>query len=813
MSCEFMGDVEKYLIRLKRILCSRCAWLKKIAGDKAIQEQISSPKFLEISNEGVFVNLELIEEAGLFLTFVSEIFAKGYYLHGINYQNFHKILYDFDKFKSRNTKVFLAGVIAALPPEKAPLYVRFKIRESTAYYDFGSVTVKAADGREIEARITFDELAAAAWNSQIRFGLNEQNIRQRINEKSKGMAEIAKSTLPVKGEDARLDYLTKMEKDLAPVEDPKTGRLDLKRNKCTFPQVLDIRKNKIIRKVNATEGTPGHYLNGKPIPPKPGHDLNLDFFVGDGTEVITEEGTDYLVANRVGYLVVKPRSNRISVTAEAQNHSPIGPETGNLEIKAGQFIQYGDILSGYSVRCNNISVEDGNVNGEITTKRGRIDVKNNVNSGRLVAQDGIIRVNGIVTMNSYVESIGGDIIVETVENSTLIGCNVSVKSCVNSIIVGETIKIEKVQSSKILGMSIVIEDSEESTKTGERTDIIIPVLELTDKRIRAISHVLDEKKKTHAQSEEKLRKMKENKILQAYLTAVKADDKSAINALRWHATPIMNEINRISKDTAALQDELSVMENNLSGLRSEHENKVAKMQSIQQCTIEKSLHDSVMLKLYGGLDWPAEFSQIEADEVSYKNFIALVESLTQGFSNYKRTGYVQELTNPGTYHYNELLKMYGKAEIIDPFQKKTGQGMKGDTGKGEYRESRVNVISEEDFRHFMKTRKWLPRKQSVEVTIDGIFKGYVFDFNTSELSVLLEKGQKWSPVFDRGEKIKLTANVFNNEYKYDLIIAYVTDRADYVKVGGYFININSEDVDKIYKLKNRFEVMLKSSSS
>lgn len=781
-------------------------------GDNAIQENISSPKFLEITGEGVFVDLGLIEESGLFLTFASEIFAKGYYFHGINYQNFSRILYDFDRFKSKNGKVLLARVIIALPPEKLPLYEKFKIRESTASYEFGALVVQGADGRDVEARITFDELVAAAWNRQIRFGLNEQAIRQKISERFTGLAEIAKSTMPVRGEDAKLEYLVKMEKDLAPVEDPKTGRLDLKRNKCTFPQVLDIRKNRIIRKIKATEGAPGYYLNGKVIPAKPGNDLNLDFFVGDGTEVITEEDTDYLIANRVGYLVVKPRSNRISVTTEAQNHSPIGPETGSLEIRAGQFIQHGDILSGYSVGCNNISVEEGNVNGEIVSKRGRIDIKDNVNSGRLIARDGIVTVRGIVTMNSYLESLNGDIVVEKVENSTLIGRNISVQSCVNSIIVGETVRIGKVQSSKLVGMSVVVEDSEESTKTGERTDIIIPILELADKRIRAISHVLEDRKEAYAQLSEKLKKMKENKILQAYLSAVKIDDKKAINALRWHATPIMNELNRISKEAAAFKDDLSAMEDNLSKLSREHESEVAKVKAIQQCTIEKSLHENVMLKLYGGLDWPAEFGRIGADEAAYKNFIVLVESLTQGFGNYKRTGYVQELTKPGSLDYGELMTLYGRASIIDPFQKKSETGARGGSGKAEYRESRVNVISEEDFRQFMKTRKWLPKKQPVEITVDGIFKGYVFDFNTSELSMLMEKGQKWSPVFDKGEKIKFAATVFGNEYKFDLIIAYANDKADYIKVGGYFININSEDIDRIYKLKNRFEVMLKSSS-
>lgn len=110
----------------------------------------------------------------------------------------------------------------------------------------------------------------------------------------------------------------------------------------------------------------------------------------------------------------------------------------------------------------------------------------------------------------------------------------------------------------------------------------------------------------------------------------------------------------------------------------------------------------------------------------------------------------------------------------------------------------------------MKERRWLPGKQGIGITVDGIFTGYLYDFNSSELSLLLEKAQKWRPAFEKGEKLKLIANIFGNEFKYDLIVAYITEKSNSMRVGGYFININSEDVDKLYKLKTRFEVLLKS---
>ena len=121
------------------------------------------------------------------------------------------------------------------------------------------------------------------------------------------------------------------------------------------------------------------------------------------------------------------------------------------------------------------------------------------------------------------------------------------------------------------------------------------------------------------------------------------------------------------------------------------------------------------------------------------------------------------------------------------------------------------MVSEEDFRCFMKERTWPPRRASIEVLIDGLFKGYVYDFSTSELSMLVEKGQKWRPAFTLGERLKLRATVLGSELKYDLIVSEIEEKLDYLQVLGNFINISTEDEDRLYKLKNRYEVMRKSA--
>jgi hypothetical protein len=218
------------------------------------------------------------------------------------------------------------------------------------------------------------------------------------------------------------------------------------------------------------------------------------------------------------------------------------------------------------------------------------------------------------------------------------------------------------------------------------------------------------------------------------------------------------------------------------------------------------------MKLYGGLDWPLHFEQLAAgDESAYKNFIELVDNLTIGLSNYKRRGYVQLLTEPCSYDHFALLKLYENARIIDPAAQPGRSDREDQAGAGEFRECRINVISEDDFRCFLKERKWPPRKASIAVMVDGIFKGYIYDFSTSELSMLVEKAQKWRPAFETGERLKLVATVFGNELKYDLIVSVIDEKSDCFMVLGYFVNISTEDEDRLYKLKNRYEVMRKSA--
>ncbi|MDA8124589.1 MAG: FapA family protein [Deltaproteobacteria bacterium] len=773
-------------------------------------DNVYSAPFLEPRPEGLFIYLEMVDTSKVFFSYVNDLFRDGYYFRELDYETFHSLLYDLENLKDQQKRVLLAKEIGSLSPERKPLFSRFKIEKDVAYYEFGPIYIKNEEGGpETEARITFDELVAAAWGNQIRFGLAAAEIQQRIKRDFRGMGPIAMPVLPVKGTDARLEYLVKIEKDLTPFEDPKTGRLDLKRCKCSFPQIPNALQCKIVRKYPSTKGTPGFHLNGTMVPPKAGIEIDLKGRAGEGTELITENECEYLCATSGGYVAVNPRNHKISVTLSPENHSPIGPETGSLDIRTDNFTQHGGILNGYSVRCRSINVADGNVSGEIISEEGEIEIQDTVSKGRLIARNGSIKVKGFVSLDSYLESLKGDIVLETAENSTLIGKNVSVNLAVNCNIIGESITINTVRSSKIRGLSILIQNAEPSGAQSENTDIVIPILEMTDKRIRSITQILEEKKTELADLEKKITDLKENQILQAYLQALKAKNETAIKMLKRHATPIANEISELTKAEATCRTQTADIEKKLNALKEEHAQSVETLQKTQQCVLANPGDTHPSLKIYGGLDWPLHLAQLAGgDETAYQSFLELVNNLTSGMSNYKRRGCAQLLTEPCNYDHFALLKLYEKAQIFDPSGKRSGTD---NLGKEDLKECRINVITEEDFRSFTKERKWPPRKSTIEVTIDGIFKGYVYDFSTSELSMFVEKGQRWRPAFEMGEKLKLLAVAFGNELKYDLIVSEIEEKFNYFLVLGNFINISTEDEDKLYKLKNRYEVLRKSS--
>ena len=768
------------------------------------------PAFLEASAEGMVVRVESIGDSAQFQAYVQEVFSGGYYFSELNYTHFFKILYDLENLRQKTGRAVLAGEILPFPVEKEPFGKRFRITDDAAAYEFGPIALDPDSGTE--AFITFDEWIAVAWKNDLRYGIIADTVRDKIKYNFRGVTVVARPSAPTKGKDARLEYLLKIEKDLTPAEDAKTGRLDLRHYKCTFPEISDMNRRKIIRKVNAIPGSPGYRLNGQAIPPAAVVDFDLKTLCGEGTALVLEGETEYLTSKGLGYIVIDPRSNRISVTPEAQNHLAIGPETGSLVIKSEEFLQFNDILSGYSVECRNIHVKSGDVNGEIISSEGFIDIQGNVNSGRLTALSGDIQVQGFVTMNSRIESLKGEIRVNKAENSLIIGKNVFVQSAVNCLIVGEEITVGTVQSSKIAGLSVSIDLSEPSGAKGENTQVIIPILDVTDKRMRVFSSLKEEKQIAIAEVDAKVAKLKESNVLVPFLEAVKTKNETAVNALRRYALPVVNEIGKLTQEAESHKAEMDAIDAKLLLLTAEHERNIQRLEQTQQCVIGKTPKEPVIMKLYGGLDWPLSFEELRGVEGSaYRNFMDLVNHLTVGLGNSKRKGWIQTLTEPCHYDHFALLKLYEKAEIIDG----TGKAWSPPSaaGAGEVRENRATVVSEEDFRQFLKERKWPPGRMSIEAGLDGIFKGCIHDFSTGELSIFLEKKQKWRPSFDRGEKVKIIATVQGNELKYEFIVAYVTDKGDYLKVGGYFINIDQEEENRLYVLKNRYEVLRKSFDS
>ena len=745
-----------------------------------------------------------------FQAYVQEVFSGGFYFSGLNYPNFSQLLYDPENLRKKTRLAVLAASLLPFTPEKEAFGKRFRIADDTASYEFGPVCLDPDTGTE--AVITFDEWVAVAWKNDVRFGIIADAVRDKIKFNYRGVVVVARASVPVKGKDARLEYLLKIDKDLTPAEDAKTGRMDLRHYKCTFPEISDMNRRKIIRKINAVPGTPGYRLNGKIIPPPDVADYDLKTLCGEGTAQVMEGETEYLIAQGLGYIVVDPRSNKISVTPEAQNHLIIGPETGSLVIKSEEFLQFNDILSGYCVECRNINVKKGDVNGEIISSEGFIDVEGNVNSGRLTALNGDIQVKGFVTMNSRIECLKGEIRVSKAENSLLIGRRIFVQSAVNCLIVGEEINVGTVQSSKLAGLSVSIDLAQSSGTKGENTQVVIPILDVTDKRMRVFSGLKEEKEVALADVDRKIAKLKESNVLVPFLDAVKAKNEAAINALRRYALPVVNEINKLTQEAEGQKEEVGKIDAKLILLTAEHERNIQRLEQTQQCAIEKAPQEPVVMKIYGGLDWPLSFEELGAvDGSAYRNFMALVNHLTVGFGNSKRKGWFESITEPCRYDHAALLKLYEKAEIIDGSGK--AWAAPSTAGPGEVRENRATVVSGEDFRHFLTERKWPPGRMPIDVSLDGIFKGFINDFSTGELSIFLEKKQKWRPSFDRGEKVKISGTVQGNEVKYEFIVAYITDKGDYFKVGGHFINIDQEEENKLYVLKNRYEVLRKSFDS
>ena len=271
------------------------------------------------------------------------------------------------------------------------------------YHDaFVSIYPAVNGGREVTYQDVMDALAKNA----VRYGINEDKIKEAFEKKSfDRQINAAHWTPPINGIDGSIKYYYDQEIELKPKED-ENGIVDYKN--LGFVRIIE-KGNVIAQITHPTNGQEGRDIRGVVIRQTIG--MKARYNVGKNT-VLSDDGC-YITAAESGHLAYDRGTFYIETTLTIRRN--IDASTGNIEF-IGDIIVSGEVMEGFKVTTNkNITVTE-NVNGATLEAGGNIVVKKGVISSKLLAHgnitaqfceystitcDGALATNTLVVCNVY----------------------------------------------------------------------------------------------------------------------------------------------------------------------------------------------------------------------------------------------------------------------------------------------------------------------------------------------------------------------------------------------------------------------------
>ncbi len=269
----------------------------------------------------------------------------------------------------------------------------------------GYVVLKPAYGGR---GLTLEQVEKAVASRGIVAGIDPSAIEEALAEgRYNERVLCAQGKEPVSGQDAEvyLNFKSRLEPEPKQIDHDK---VDFRELGC-FATVT--KGNVVARKRPATPGEPGFTVTGKPVPSKPGRDIQLG--AGRGTH-LSYDGTQ-IIADIDGHPVVKGKTFSVEPVWEVPGDVDLS--NGNIHF-AGSVHITGNVTSGFAVTATENVEIDGFVEGSTIEAGGNILIRGGV-QGRGTAH---VRAGGSAAMlfveHARVEA-GKDIVAGVVLHSDL----------------------------------------------------------------------------------------------------------------------------------------------------------------------------------------------------------------------------------------------------------------------------------------------------------------------------------------------------------------------------------------------------------
>ncbi|MDP2804952.1 MAG: FapA family protein [Gallionellaceae bacterium] len=502
------------------------------------------PNYLIKENGGIYVELSLFPVGGGFEEYVDKLFNAGSRFRHVDYKLLMGLLYDYDSVldaQGMKARVKLAEDIAAFSPLRKPLYKNVKIDAQGLFaeYFFEPVEISVIieepvygepdeDGvapiisktRKESVRpgkLDIDEFIADMWMKGVRFGIDIEAVSDVISRREAARMNIAVQLDPTEGTDAEIVEASEaLRRDNSPKIMPN-GKADLRKFQNRFPQI-DLGE-RLLQKKPRVLGKPGYKVTGVLIEPEVPKDLDISALAGPGTRVERQEGFEYIVALRDGFLSLDIETNHISVTEKIENKGGVSIKTtGDLQLSGNEFIEHGEVQEGRGVEGKNMTFH-ADVYGNIVSQGGFILFESNLSGGSAKSIGGDVTANGR-TFNSTVEAWDGHISIIYAESCMIFGDSIEIDRAVNCEIIGSDIEIQNAEGCSIAGKRVRVNSSTSCRGKDNMVSLLIPNLSATDAQIQQVILMLLECKKNIASKEANLSQIKSDPDVSRYLTLV-----------------------------------------------------------------------------------------------------------------------------------------------------------------------------------------------------------------------------------------------------------------------------------------------------
>lgn len=469
--------------------------------------EVLLPAYLTKQKGGVFVDLSLFPVGGGFEVFIDRLFGNGSRFAGLDYHLLMGLLYDYDAIldvHGISAKLKLADDVVIFLPQRKPLYKAVKIDAgcSCAEYFFEPVMLEIvteeplygppdADGvapiigatpkSEFKpTELDIDEFVADMWLKGVRFGVDVGAVAGVIARRETARMTIAVQLDAAEGSDAEIEEACSvLHRDNSP-KIMLNGQADLRKFQNRFPQIeMDTR---LLKKKQRVLGKHGYKVSGVAIEPEIPKDIDLFPLAGPGTRVEKQDGSEYILANRDGFLSLDVLSNNISVTEKIENKGGVSIKTtGDLSLSGNEFIEHGEVQEGRSVEGKNMTFRS-DVYGDIVSQGGLILLEGNLSNGSARSHGGNVTSNGRA-FNSTIQAWEGKVAVKYAESCVILGESVEIERAVNCEIIAENVQIDIAEGCGIAGKSVQIKSSRSCRGKQTAVSMLLPDLAALDTQI------------------------------------------------------------------------------------------------------------------------------------------------------------------------------------------------------------------------------------------------------------------------------------------------------------------------------------------